>query len=128
MAFRWCGNPTADDYEAALGLLKLKRMFRDSTCSRQGYRYKSGLQLHVLGAVLRITPYPSSQTRETLGILLDLNPRSVQIWFQNARQVCERPLGRKSNTSIDTRIIVGIFGEYRSRARARRGCPFFPAT
>jgi len=72
--------------EAILGLLKIKRKFIDKIYVDQGYTYKTQLQLGVLEDVLLITPYPDNHTRDTLGILLKLNPRSIQIWFQNIRQ------------------------------------------
>ncbi|KAI5152439.1 hypothetical protein ENBRE01_2831, partial [Enteropsectra breve] len=70
--------------EAALGLLKIKRMFKDRTYVEHGYTYKTNLQLKVLNAILQRTAYPSSETRENIAIVLNMNPRSVQIWFQNA--------------------------------------------
>lgn len=106
------------DIEAALGLLKLKRIFRDKTYREQGYRYKNEMQINVLNDVLQITPYPNAQTRDSLGILLNLNPRSVQIWFQNARQVGDRQMSRdelkyhKESTNVDLSVLLEIYKKY----------------
>lgn len=74
------------ELEAILGLLKMKRIYRDRTYKNKGYKYKTEFQVKVLNDILHITPYPSSQVLDALGTLLNLKPRSVQIWFQNARQ------------------------------------------
>lgn len=104
--------------EAALGILKFKRIFRDKTYKEQGYKYKSEFQLKVLNDILKITPYPGSQTRDSLAILLNLNPRSIQIWFQNARQGSEKQISREELKShrvknyIDLGTIVKIYYKY----------------
>lgn len=101
--------------EAVLGVLKLKRIFKDRTYFEQGYKYKSDLQIRVLNEVLEITSYPGAQARDTLAILLNLNPRSIQIWFQNARQSNERKISkdevrsRKINNHIDVLKLVEIY-------------------
>ena len=103
------------DLEAALGLLKLKRIFRDGTYQEQGYKYKTSLQTNVLNDILQITPYPNAQIRDTIAVLLNLNPRTVQIWFQNARQGGDKQMTReqirrhKSDIVVDVRMIVKIF-------------------
>lgn len=104
--------------DASLGLLKMKRIFKDKTYREQGYKYKSDLQLKVLNAVLRLTPYPGSQTRDSLAILLNLNPRSIQIWFQNARQGSEKQISREElkthrvKSYIDILTIIKIYYKY----------------
>ncbi|KAI5169247.1 hypothetical protein PAEPH01_0566 [Pancytospora epiphaga] len=105
---------TTKDYEAMLGLLKLKRMRKSRRYNVHGYHYKNELQLQVLNDVLKLTLYPTSQTRNALGILLNLNPRSVQIWFQNARQISERSVRNESKTqriskNIDLDTLISIF-------------------
>lgn len=72
--------------ESILGLLKMKRTMGDKQSQSKNYKYKSPYQLKVLYRVYSVTPYPSSETRNDLGILLNMHPRSVQIWFQNTRQ------------------------------------------
>lgn len=104
--------------EATLGLLKFKRIFKNKTYREQGYKYKSEFQLKVLNDILRITPYPGSQTRDSLAILLNLNPRSIQIWFQNARQGSEKQISREELKShrvknyIDLGTIIKIYYKY----------------
>lgn len=107
--------------EAALGLMKLKRIFRDKTYREQGYKYKTDLQIKVLNDVLKITPYPNAVTRDSLGILLNLNPRSVQIWFQNARQGNDKQMTRdelknsKEMCNISTKTLISIFKRHCSK-------------
>lgn len=72
--------------ESILGLLKMKRTVSNRLSRSKNYKYKSQYQLRVLYRVYNVTPYPSSETRNDLGILLNMHPRSVQIWFQNTRQ------------------------------------------
>ena len=43
-------------------------------------------QLAVLNRVFNQTYFPSTELRNELGKQLDMNPRTVQIWFQNKRQ------------------------------------------
>ncbi|ORE03212.1 homeobox-domain-containing protein [Rhizopus microsporus var. microsporus] len=43
-------------------------------------------QLEVLNRVFDRTFFPSTQMRAELGRQLGMNPRTVQIWFQNRRQ------------------------------------------
>ncbi|KAI9276564.1 hypothetical protein BY458DRAFT_505364 [Sporodiniella umbellata] len=43
-------------------------------------------QLQVLNRVFDRTFFPSTQVRAELGRQLNMNPRTVQIWFQNRRQ------------------------------------------
>lgn len=77
---------TTEECEAILGLMKLNRIFISRTFQQQGYKCKSEFQLNVLNDILKLVPYPNSEMRETLGIILDICPRSIQIWFQNTRQ------------------------------------------
>lgn len=106
------------DFEAVLGLLKLKRIYKDKTYREQGYRYKTEMQVNVLNDVLQITHYPSANTRDSLGILLNLNPRSVQIWFQNARQANERNMSReelryhKEAANVDINVLLDIYKKH----------------
>ncbi|KAI4291675.1 hypothetical protein PAPHI01_0949 [Pancytospora philotis] len=108
------GEHSELDYDALLGLLKLRRYHNESAYIGHSYRYKSMHQLRVLYGILKLTAYPNWQTRDTLGILLNLNPRSIQIWFQNMRQMREKTLGHdlesyKRTKSVTTSVIVDIF-------------------
>jgi hypothetical protein len=49
-------------------------------------RRASSKQLGVLNKVFERTFFPSTQLRAELGRQLGMNPRTVQIWFQNRRQ------------------------------------------
>lgn len=94
------GNDNKKDKtcEALLGLLKLKRDKTQMFVRPTVYKYKSDFQRKVLCQVYNITPYPSSLTRNDLGILLNMHPRSVQIWFQNSRQSFKESHDVKSNS------------------------------
>ena len=83
------GNYEEMEAESIIGLIKLRRVSKSGNYVSQGYKYKTDKQLEILIAVFEITPYPTSQTREALGILLNINPRSIQIWFQNSRRRAE---------------------------------------
>ncbi|KAM0681816.1 hypothetical protein GINT2_000333 [Glugoides intestinalis] len=103
------------ELEAILGILKMKRIYKDQIYKKKGYKYKTDFQIRVLNDVLRITPYPSSQALDALGTLLNLKPRSVQIWFQNARQGGEMHTTRETmremrkSSAIDAQQVFAIF-------------------
>ncbi|KAI7882652.1 hypothetical protein K492DRAFT_193322 [Lichtheimia hyalospora FSU 10163] len=61
---------------------------RANTRSRAKTKRKraSPSQLAVLNRVFNQTYFPSTELRNELGKQLDMNPRTVQIWFQNKRQ------------------------------------------
>ncbi|KAM0675271.1 hypothetical protein GVAV_001096 [Gurleya vavrai] len=40
----------------------------------------------MLKEVYKITEYPSTETRYNIATILNMQPRSIQIWFQNTRQ------------------------------------------
>ncbi|EOB13947.1 Homeobox protein HD-4 [Nosema bombycis CQ1] len=88
--------------EALTGLLKLKRdpNYRNDSHTK-AYRYKSSYQRNILLKVSEITSYPCSLTRKNLGILLNLNSRSVQIWFQNRRQTFRENESKRSNDNVN---------------------------
>lgn len=52
-------------------------------------------QSRVLRKVLEQTAFPSTEIRENLAKILDMKPRTVQIWFQNQRQKSRQ--GRSSD-------------------------------
>ncbi|PJF19615.1 hypothetical protein PSACC_00560 [Paramicrosporidium saccamoebae] len=55
------------------------------------------LQLRILGRVLEHTAFPSRSAREELGRLLQVDPRTIQIWFQNQRQRARNGVGTRSS-------------------------------
>lgn len=82
--------------EALLGLLMLINDGRMQEIKDEGYKYKTSAQLKMLNAIFLITKYPSSGTRTSLAALLNMTVRSVQIWFQNMRQVIKDELNGRS--------------------------------
>jgi hypothetical protein len=72
--------------DAIIGLVRLKRMVDSNASTHMGYQFRTPGQNLVLAKVFGITIYPSCRTRKDLAILLNMPPRSVQIWFQNSRQ------------------------------------------
>lgn len=83
---------TDDDHklliEAAIGLLKLNSGVRRK---RLGEKVKkTAFQQAVLRKVFEKTKFPSTDTRNNLSILLDIPTRSIQVWFQNRRQISRR--------------------------------------
>ncbi|KAL1925283.1 uncharacterized protein VTP21DRAFT_166 [Calcarisporiella thermophila] len=62
-------------------------------------------QTRVLRKVLALTAFPSTQMRRMLAEALNMNPRTVQIWYQNRRQkeksnrVTTPPLSQKAVTA-----------------------------
>ncbi|ADM12223.1 Homeodomain-containing transcription factor [Encephalitozoon intestinalis ATCC 50506] len=85
--------------EAILGLIKLRRLSDKSYLGLSGYKYKTRVQVYVLKQVFEITPYPPHDTRQNLAILLNMSPRTIQIWFQNSRSVSKDL--KKDNSSKD---------------------------
>lgn len=72
--------------EAALGLIKLA-MMKNSAFSMGKKIKKTLFQTIVLENVFNITSLPSAHTQFDLSVLLKIPQRSVQVWFQNARQL-----------------------------------------
>lgn len=96
--------------DCILGLVKCKRIYKNKTLYSKMYKYKTPFQLRVLWSVFNITSYPTSRTRESLAILLNISIRSVQIWFQNARQ------SRRGCFSTNTIRKNNLFMEVNSRS------------
>lgn len=94
------GNSDEDkkDLEAAAvcGLLK----FAEGRKKRQllGEKVKkSQLQQTVLKKVYEITNFPSTETRNDLSILIGIPQRSIQVWFQNRRQITRKNKDKSQN-------------------------------
>jgi hypothetical protein len=59
----------------------------------------SATQLETLKRVFRQTPFPTTECRRKLAKSLGMTPRSVQIWFQNQRQLSRNIMYSASNSS-----------------------------
>lgn len=116
------GRWTAEG-EAVVGLVKLRRLSDKSYLGLAGYRYKTSVQVRVLTKVFEVTRYPSQDTRQSLAVLLNMSPRTIQIWFQNTRSIlrarrwgaCKdegwpRPPGAKAvdTLSVPTKYILWL--------------------
>ncbi len=75
------------DINGLLGMLKLRSKIplQEELYLIKPRIHKSPFQKAVLHRVLNITPFPSTQTREDLALLLNHTSRGIQIWFQNKR-------------------------------------------
>ncbi|KAF7684560.1 Homeobox protein HD-4 [Astathelohania contejeani] len=79
-------NLNHNECEALIGIMKLRNHLSRSS-NQLNYKYKSNVQLRMLEKIYDITKYPSTSTRTNLAILLNIPERSIQIWFQNVRQM-----------------------------------------
>lgn len=79
------GNYIEDEKKlnAVLGLLKLKGR---NKCDGKKNLYQN----LVLRRIFKIIKYPSQQTQRDLSIFLNLNEKSIKLWFQNERQSIEK--------------------------------------
>lgn len=90
--------PEISDDEASLLLLSLRKerkpkMFFDWSLGidlKPKRKRASKFQDSVLRKIFEHTHFPSTELREELGKSLRMNPRTVQIWFQNRRQAMSR--------------------------------------
>jgi hypothetical protein len=78
-------NKTEDESDFEDGKVKAKR------------KRASAYQLEMLRKIFQKTPFPSSESRKRLAKELGMTPRSVQIWFQNQRQLARNLLPNKGN-------------------------------
>ncbi|KAM0673386.1 hypothetical protein GVAV_003075 [Gurleya vavrai] len=69
---------------------------------------KSQLQQNVLKKVYDITNFPSTETRNEIALLLSIPQRSVQVWFQNRRQICRKKDKERPGSSSEK----GLINEY----------------
>lgn len=81
------GRPEKE-IQAIMGIMKLRNTwkFEELTIKFK----KSPFQTKVLERIFRITNFPSSATRKDLSLLLSMPEKSIQVWFQNARQANKR--------------------------------------
>lgn len=90
-------------YEAAMGLLKLS-MMGSRPFKMDGKIKKSAFQTKVLERIFAVAPLPSTSMQTDLALLLKIPRRSIQVWFQNARQARRRKRGSvgKENGLVDS--------------------------
>lgn len=76
------------EIQAVMGIMKLRntRKFEEQNIKFK----KSPFQIKVLEKIFKITNFPSSSTRKDLSLLLCMPEKSIQVWFQNARQAIKR--------------------------------------
>lgn len=79
------------ELEALVGILKLKKGDSFYSLNRVSEKVKkTPFQLKVLKELYKITQFPSTITRNDLSLLIGIPQRSIQVWFQNTRQVNRR--------------------------------------
>ncbi|KHN70278.1 homeobox domain-containing protein [Ordospora colligata] len=76
------------ELEAALGLMKLNWMHKIQVSEQQPR--KTRLQTCILNSVFRMSRFPSPKSVFDIALLINVHPKSVQKWFQNARQLSKR--------------------------------------
>lgn len=86
------------EIDAAIGLLKMSALRRRKTSFGVKVK-KTNLQQAVLKNVYSITNFPSTETRNELALLLGISQRSVQVWFQNKRQISKKREGTRSSSN-----------------------------
>ncbi|TBU08651.1 homeobox domain-containing protein [Hamiltosporidium magnivora] len=87
-----------NEAQAALGLLK---MVQCDEIEKEGTaRSKGKFELEILSEYFNITAYPSYETRYDIAILLNISPKSVQIWFQNTRQALRELINEGNSQRI----------------------------
>lgn len=81
------GRPEKE-IQAVMGIMKLRNTWK---FDEQTIKFKkSPFQTKVLERMFGITNFPSSATRKDLSLLLSMPEKSIQVWFQNARQANKR--------------------------------------
>lgn len=95
------------EIDAAIGLLKINSMGRKKPSLGVKIK-KTFLQQQVLKSVYQITSFPSTETRKELALLLGISQRSVQVWFQNKRQISRK----KDNFESEKNNIMNEFNKF----------------
>lgn len=81
-------NQPEKEIQAVMGIMKLRNTWKFED---QNIKFKkSPFQIKVLEKIFRITNFPSSSTRKDMSLLLCMPEKSIQVWFQNARQAIKR--------------------------------------
>lgn len=89
-------------YDAAMGLLKLS-MLKSKPFRVDRKIKKSAFQIKVLERVFALTALPSTSMQTDLALLLKIPQRSVQVWFQNARQARKKRCLREEGVASEER-------------------------
>lgn len=99
------------EVDAVLGLLKINSLRRRK--SYYGMKVKKTLlQQSVLKTVYDITNFPSTETRNELALLLGISQRSVQVWFQNKRQICKK---KDTTKNLSDKAFVNEYNKFVQR-------------
>ncbi|KAK1349243.1 homeobox domain-containing protein [Hamiltosporidium tvaerminnensis] len=77
---------TEKEADTLISLLKLNGECEYRFGTSGIYKYKDPLQISMLKKVYSMTSYPSTDTRNSISVLLKIPQRSIQVWFQNTRQ------------------------------------------
>ena len=65
-------------------------------------------QLRILNSFFEHTPLPSAQQREELALQTGMNPRSVQVWFQNKRQTMKKKEVKHEESEDAAAVLMGL--------------------
>lgn len=91
-----CDDKKALEADAICGLLKFTGLRKKKQLVGEKVK-KSQLQQNVLKQVYEITNFPSTETRNELALLLGIPQRSIQVWFQNRRQITRKNKDKPGN-------------------------------
>lgn len=91
------------EMQAILGMVLL---FHPERCLKKtGEKTrKTRFQRDVLRKIYQITPYPTSENKIDIGILICLSPKAIDTWFQNKRHI-SKGKNQKIDELIDSRTI-----------------------
>ncbi|ORD97945.1 HD4 [Hepatospora eriocheir] len=102
--------------DALLGLLKLKSM-KNANTNRPKYTRKTDLQKRVLDRVFKIIQRPNNELKENLSLILSLDPKIIQIYFQNKRTFHRRINGEIENQTVKLSSYDLLIIYYEERAK-----------
>ncbi|KAK1347667.1 homeobox domain-containing protein [Hamiltosporidium tvaerminnensis] len=91
--------------DAAIGLLKFSYMKRRKMYYGEKIK-KNKFQQDVLNSVYEVSSFPSTETRCEIALLLGIPQRSVQVWFQNKRQLSKKREGTKQVKIHSDELII----------------------
>ena len=82
-----------DVADAVMSILLLRGSIRSHTVKVRSE--KSATELRFLENVFRVSSYPDGKTKYLLSVLLRMNQKTVQIWFQNRRRCLKSSVMRQ---------------------------------